>query len=256
MAPPMACATFSYALKSAYGPEEPKPLMEPITIRGLISWIFSQGNPRRSSTPGPKFSITMSHFFSRSTKTALPSADFMLTVIERLLQFNIVKYRLSALGTSRSWPRVASPAGDSNLITSAPIHASSCELVGPACTCVMSRMRTPFNASIYRSPSANFELVLLNRSRSSTASISSGVIRKLVRPKRERASGRLTKPCAADVSKIPRIPITGICRCLATRRPSASSITNKTSGRAVSAKLIAALSPIPSVSRTESLRGD
>src|SRR5215831_4249542 len=90
----------------------------------------------------------MSLFFNSSTKTALPSGDFMLTVIERLLQFNMVKYRLSALGMSRSWPRVASPAGDSNLITSAPIHASSCEEVGPACTCVMSRTRIPFNASI------------------------------------------------------------------------------------------------------------
>ena len=72
----------------------------------------------------------------------------MLTVIERLLQLSIVKYRLSAFGTSRSCPRVASPCGGSNLITSAPIHASSCEQVGPACTCVMSRMRTPFSASM------------------------------------------------------------------------------------------------------------
>ena len=30
-------------------------------------------------------------------------------MIERLLQLSIVKYRLSAFGTSRSWPRVASP---------------------------------------------------------------------------------------------------------------------------------------------------
>src|SRR5690349_7589130 len=49
---------------------------------------------------------------------------------------------------SRSWPRVASPCGFSNLITSAPIHARSCEHVGPACTWVMSRIRTPFSASI------------------------------------------------------------------------------------------------------------
>src|SRR5947209_9087721 len=49
---------------------------------------------------------------------------------------------------SRSWPRVASPCGGSNLITSAPIHASSCEQVGPACTWVMSRMRTPLSASM------------------------------------------------------------------------------------------------------------
>src|SRR5262245_38908569 len=72
----------------------------------------------------------------------------MLTVIERLLQLSIVKYRLSAFGTSRSWPRVASPCGGSNLMTSAPIQARSCEQVGPAWTCVMSRMRTPLSASI------------------------------------------------------------------------------------------------------------
>src|SRR5712691_3448506 len=119
-----------------------------MTIFGLISWIFAQGKPRRSSTPGPKFSMTMSHFFSRSTNTVLPSALFMFTVIERLLQLSMVKYRLSALGTSRSWPRVASLCGFSNLITSAPIHARSCEHVGPAWTWVMSRIRTPLRASI------------------------------------------------------------------------------------------------------------
>ena len=91
IAPPIACATFSYALKSAYGPLEPKPLIEPMTIFGLISWIFSHVKPKRSSTPGPKFSITMSHFFSRSTNTVLPSSVFMFTVIERLLQLSMVK---------------------------------------------------------------------------------------------------------------------------------------------------------------------
>src|SRR6516162_11541208 len=91
----------------------------------------------------------MSLFFSSSTNTSLPSCDFMFTVIERLLQFSMVKYRLSALGTSRNWPLVASPAGDSSLITSAPSHASNCEQVGPACTCVMSRTRIPLSASIY-----------------------------------------------------------------------------------------------------------
>ncbi len=60
-------------------------------MRGLISWIFSQGNPKRSSTPGPKFSMMMSQVFSRSTNTCRPSAVFMLTVIERLLQLSIVK---------------------------------------------------------------------------------------------------------------------------------------------------------------------
>ena len=66
-------------------------MIEPITIFGLISWIFSQVKPKRSSTPGPKFSMMMSHFFSRSTNTCLPSALFMFTVIERLLQLSIVK---------------------------------------------------------------------------------------------------------------------------------------------------------------------
>src|SRR5215468_3415790 len=48
---------------------------------------------------------------------------------------------------SRSWPRVASPSpAFSILITSAPSQASSCVQVGPDCTCVKSRMRTPSNA--------------------------------------------------------------------------------------------------------------
>src|SRR5207237_5981331 len=94
--------------------------------------------------------MMMSDYFSGWTNTCMPSAVFMLTVIERLLQLSIVKYRLSAFGTSRSWPRVASPCGFSNLITSAPIQARSCEQVGPACTWVMSRMRIPFSASIGR----------------------------------------------------------------------------------------------------------
>src|SRR5215213_3003322 len=36
--------------------------------------------------------------------------------------------------------------GRSTLITSAPNHARSCVQVGPDCTCVKSRMRTPSNA--------------------------------------------------------------------------------------------------------------
>src|SRR5436305_1002313 len=36
--------------------------------------------------------------------------------------------------------------GRSILITSAPIQASSCVQVGPDCTCVKSRMRTPSSA--------------------------------------------------------------------------------------------------------------
>src|SRR5450755_3734770 len=48
---------------------------------------------------------------------------------------------------SRSWPRVMSPSpARSTLITSAPSHARSCVHVGPDCTCVKSRIRTPSNA--------------------------------------------------------------------------------------------------------------
>src|SRR5580658_118161 len=63
----------------------------------------------------------------------------------------MVKYRLSAPGTSRSCSRVMSPEpGFSTLITSAPNQASSCVQVGPDCTCVKSRMRMPSNALAMR----------------------------------------------------------------------------------------------------------
>src|SRR5271154_516401 len=48
---------------------------------------------------------------------------------------------------SRSCPRVASPSpAFSTLITSAPNQAKSCVQVGPDCTWVKSRMRTPSSA--------------------------------------------------------------------------------------------------------------
>src|SRR5262245_27535601 len=48
---------------------------------------------------------------------------------------------------SRSCPRVTSPApARSTLITSAPRYPRSCVQVGPDCTCVKSRIRTPSNA--------------------------------------------------------------------------------------------------------------
>src|SRR5581483_11401104 len=59
----------------------------------------------------------------------------------------MVKYRLSTSGMSCSCSRVTSPEpARSTLITSAPNHASNCVQVGPDCTCVKSRMRTPSNA--------------------------------------------------------------------------------------------------------------
>src|SRR6478735_5858087 len=42
----------------------------------------------------------------------------------------------------------------STLITSAPSHARSCVQVGPDCTCVKSRMRTPSSALLINYPHA------------------------------------------------------------------------------------------------------
>src|SRR5687768_5369564 len=48
---------------------------------------------------------------------------------------------------SRSWLRVGSPSpGRSILMTSAPNHARIWVHVGPDCTCVISRIRTPSKA--------------------------------------------------------------------------------------------------------------
>src|SRR5712672_564912 len=111
--------------------------------------IFSQGNPIRSSTPGPKFSTSTSQLLIRAVRTSLPFGFLVSSVIERLLWLSMVKYRLSTFGTSCNWPRVISPTpGRSTLITSAPNHASNCVQVGPDWTWVKSRMRTPFSAFV------------------------------------------------------------------------------------------------------------
>src|SRR6267142_5622951 len=112
-------------------------------------WIFSQGNPIRSSTPGPKFSTSTSQLLIRAVRTSLPFGFLVSSVIERLLWLSMVKYRLSTFGTSCNWPRVISPTpGRSTLITSAPNHASNCVQVGPDWTCVKSRMRMPLSAFV------------------------------------------------------------------------------------------------------------
>src|SRR5471032_3132179 len=74
----------------------------------------------------------------------------------------MVKYRLSTSGISRSCSRVMSPApARSTLITSAPNHASNCVQVGPDCTCVKSRMRTPSSALlIFKSPKGSRVLLV------------------------------------------------------------------------------------------------
>src|SRR6476619_6770511 len=110
-------------------------------------WIFSQGKPMRSSTPGPKFSTSTSQVLIRAVSTSLPFGFLVSSVIERLLWLSMVKYRLSTFGMSCSCPRVMSPTpGRSTLITSAPNQASSCVHVGPDCTCVKSRILTPSSA--------------------------------------------------------------------------------------------------------------
>src|SRR5215468_1305403 len=107
----------------------------------------SQLKPMRSSAPGAKFSTSTSQCFTRRSSTALPSGFLVSSVIERLLWFSMVKYRLSTPSMSRSCSRVMSPCpARSTLITSAPSHASSCVQVGPDCTWVKSRMRMPSNA--------------------------------------------------------------------------------------------------------------
>ena len=60
-------------------------------MRGLISCTRSQPKPRRSSTPGPKFSITTSHSLRSPVNTSFPSGFLRFTVMERLLQLSIVK---------------------------------------------------------------------------------------------------------------------------------------------------------------------
>src|SRR5262249_45406025 len=137
--------------------------------RGLICWMVSHGNPRRSSTPGPKFSTSTSEALSSSVKISVPWADFILSVILRLLQLSMVKYRLSTFGISRSCPRVISPRpGGSTFTTSAPRNPNICVQDGPDCTCVMSKIRTPSRAF----PMVNLlysRRLLLHRARTSAA---------------------------------------------------------------------------------------
>src|ERR1700728_4756839 len=103
----------------------------------------------RSSTPGPKFSTSTSQLLISAVRTSLPLGFLVSSVIERLLWLSMVKYRLSAFGTSCNWPRVMSPTpGRSTLITSAPNQARSCVQVGPDCTWVKSRILTPSRAFI------------------------------------------------------------------------------------------------------------
>src|SRR3984893_7585231 len=107
----------------------------------------SQPRPIRSSAPGAKFSTSTSQLLTSASSTFLPFGFLESRVMDRLLLLSMVKYRLSTPGISRSCVRVMSPTpGRSTLITSAPNQASSWVQVGPDCTWVKSRMRTPSSA--------------------------------------------------------------------------------------------------------------
>ena len=54
----------------------------------------------RSSAPGAKFSTSTSHSSTSRVSTSLPVSSFEFSSMERLLWLSIVKYRLSASGTS------------------------------------------------------------------------------------------------------------------------------------------------------------
>ena len=101
-------------------------------MRGLMAWICFQVMPMRSSAPGAKFSTITSQVLISRSSTSLPLGSLVLMVMERLLWFSMVKYRLSTPGMSRNCPRVASPSpARSTLMTSAPSQASSWVQVGP-----------------------------------------------------------------------------------------------------------------------------
>src|SRR5437764_617990 len=46
-------------------------------------WIFSQGKPMRSSTPGPKFSTSTSQVLISAVRTSLPFGFLVSSVIDR-----------------------------------------------------------------------------------------------------------------------------------------------------------------------------
>ena len=60
-------------------------------MRGLSSWIFSQGKPMRSIAPGAKFSTMTSHASISQANSSRPCGFLVSSVIERLLPFSMVK---------------------------------------------------------------------------------------------------------------------------------------------------------------------
>ena len=60
-------------------------------MRGLSSWILSQGNPIRSIAPGAKFSTKTSQALISFSRICLPASLLVSMVIDRLLALSIVK---------------------------------------------------------------------------------------------------------------------------------------------------------------------
>ena len=77
---------------SASGPSWPKPVIEPITSRGLSSWSRSTGKPRRSSTPARKFSSSTSARRTSAASTSASSASLRSRTIDSLLRLADMKY--------------------------------------------------------------------------------------------------------------------------------------------------------------------
>ncbi len=60
-------------------------------MRGFSSCTRSQPKPMRSSAPGAKFSTSTSQDFTSFSRISLPLSLLVLSVIERLLWFSMVK---------------------------------------------------------------------------------------------------------------------------------------------------------------------
>ena len=92
MIPLIPCTTASYAGRCAHGPVCPKPLTEQYTSRGLRSSSCSGPRPRRSMTPGRKFSTSTSARAASSAATARSAGSFRSRATDSLPRLTRAKY--------------------------------------------------------------------------------------------------------------------------------------------------------------------
>ncbi|MNS86839.1 hypothetical protein D3C72_1207540 [compost metagenome] len=129
---------------AARGPLCPYAEIEQYTRPGLCSRMLAKPRPSLSMTPGRLFSTTTSASrISRRASAASP-ASFRLRVTDCLFRFSEAKFSENPLEIGGHW-RSVSPSGDSTLITSAPMSASSMPQNGPAATVQNSTTLTPFS---------------------------------------------------------------------------------------------------------------